>query len=121
MLPIPSDHSLYLIKIVEIQPSWEKLRTEQASERNEMNDLHASIATRLHENAPLSGTIHHLSGPDMFALTRGAVCVCVVCNVSVCALCGYVQCVGVWCVWCVWYGRRRARCVYPQSGACSSA
>ena len=78
MLPIPFDHSLCLIKIVEIQLSWEKLRTEPASERNKTNDLHVSIATRLHENAPLSGTVHHLSGPDMFALTRGAVCVCVV-------------------------------------------
>ena len=26
---------------------------------------------------PLSGTVHHLSGPDMFTLTRCAVCVCV--------------------------------------------
>ena len=73
-----------------------------------MNDLHVSIATRLHEHAPLSNTVHHLSGPNTDALPQGAV-VCVVCNVSVSALCEYVQCVGVVCVgvllvfcWCVW-------------------
>ena len=57
---------------------------------NVTNDLHVSIATRLHENVPLSGTVHHLSGPDMFALTRGAVCGCVVC-VGVLLVC-------CWCV-----------------------
>ena len=70
-----SNHSLYLVKISEIQLSWEKLRTEPASERHETNDLHVSIATSHHGNVSLSGILHHLSGSDMFALTRCAVCV----------------------------------------------
>ena len=88
-----SNHSLYLIKVVQLQLSWGK-----QGERNVKNDLHVSIATRLHENMPLLGTVHHLSGPDMFALTRGVVCV--VCNVSVgvCGVC-LVVCVLV-CVVC---------------------
>ena len=61
------------------------------------------IYTSHHENVSLPGTVHRLSGPDMFALTRGAVCV--VCNVCVVVwVCEYVQCVGV--CWCVCVGVR---------------
>ena len=72
-------------KIVRLQRSWGK-----QAERNVTNDLHVSIVLRLHENVPSLGTAHHLSGPDMFALTRCAV---------------YVRCVGVCsvfvvCYWC---------------------
>ena len=65
-----SNHSLHLMKIVEIQLS----RGKQA-ERNVTNDLHVNIAASHHENLSLLGTVHHLSGPDMFAHTRSAVCV----------------------------------------------
>ena len=86
-VPASSNHSLYLIEIVQLQRSWGK-----QAEWNVTNDLHASIVPRLHENVPLSGTVHHLSGPDMFALTRSAVCVCVcvVCSLWVCGVC--------WCI-----------------------
>ena len=74
-------------------------------------DLHVSIATRLHENVPLSGTVHHLPGPNICALTQNTLKITVgtmafryfhgVCVVFVCNVC--VRCVGVcsaW-VWCV--------------------
>ena len=49
---------------------------------------------------PLLGTVHHLSGPDMFALTRGAVCVVCDVSVGVCGVCLVVcVCVGMRCVW----------------------
>ena len=53
---------------------------------------------------PLSGTVHHLSGPDMFALSRSAVCVWV-CGVCWCVV-GVFSCV-CWCaslcvVVCLW-------------------
>ena len=96
-------------KIVQLQRSWGK-----QAERNATNDLHVSIVPRLHENVPLSGTDHHLSGPDMFALTRCAVCavcvwVCVCVCVGVCLFCWVFGCVWLVCVvvcgrvslWCV--------------------
>ena len=58
MLPIPFDHPLYLIKIVQLQFS----RGKQA-ERNVTNYLHVSIAASHHENVSLSGIVHYLSGP----------------------------------------------------------
>ena len=42
-------------------------RGKQAA-RSITNDLHVSIARSLHENVPLSSIVHHLSGPNMFAL-----------------------------------------------------
>ena len=86
------------MKFVQLQLSEGKLRTEPAAVRNVTNDLHVGIATRLHENVHLSCTVHHLSGPDMFALTRGAVCVCVLCVMWVCVRCVGMCSVWVWCV-----------------------
>ncbi|KAK7365345.1 hypothetical protein VNO78_39890 [Psophocarpus tetragonolobus] len=41
---------------------------------SQTNDLHVSIAAGLHQSSPLasprSGIVHHLSGPDRYALTR---------------------------------------------------
>ena len=53
------------------------------ADRSITNDLHVSIATGLHGNVPLSGTIHHLSGPNTCARTPRCG-VRVQCNVSVC-------------------------------------
>ena len=78
------NHSLYLFK------NCSTPATLRETSWTECHDLHVSIVPRLHENVHSSGTVHHLSGPDMFALTRCAV---------------YVRCVGmcsvfVVCYWC---------------------
>ena len=68
-----------------------------AQNQRKTNHLHIKFATYLHENVPLSETVHHLSGPYTYVLTRGAVCefsvilVCVRCVlVCVVGVCGYV-------------------------------
>ena len=99
-----SNHSLYLMKFVEIQQSLRKqaewvcavcgrvvcvgvllvclvvcvlvcvvvvgCRTEPASERNETNDLHVSIAASHHGNVSLSSILHHLSGPNVCSRSK---------------------------------------------------
>ena len=57
-LPIPFDHSLYLMKIVQLQLSWGKQAT--ATYPSVTNDLNVSIATSLHENAIFRVLTHML-------------------------------------------------------------
>ena len=64
------------------------------------NDLHISIATNLHENVPLSSTVHRLSGPKIYALTQNTLKITVGCVVGVWLWCVLV-CVVCWCVSCV--------------------
>ena len=90
-------------KDVHFQLSWGK--QAPALYQSIANDSHASIATSLHENMPLSSTVHQLSGLPTCLLLLRTLKITVGVGASWCRLECVLVCVGVvscvWCVYCV--------------------